>query len=87
MESFRKLELIYSNICGPISPTLNGQKRYLICFIDDFSKKSWVYFLTYKAYVFSVFKQFITSVEKAYGLSIKCLRIDHGGEFTSNEFK
>lgn len=50
-----KLELIHSDICGPISPTSNRQKRYLICFIDDFSRKVWVYFLAYKADAFSVF--------------------------------
>lgn len=79
--------MIHSDICGPISPTSNGQKRYLIYFIDDFSRKAWVYFFAYKVDAFSVFKQFRTCVEKAYGLSIKCLRTDRGGEFTSNEFK
>ena len=39
------LELIHSDICGPISPFSNGGKRYLITFIDDYTKKTWVYFL------------------------------------------
>ena len=81
-----KLELIYSDICGPISPTSNGGKRYLICFIDDFSRKAWVYFLVYKAYAFATFKQFKSGIEKQSGLRIKCLRTDRGGEFTSSEF-
>ena len=40
-----------------------------------------------KADVFNVFKQFKTMVEKKTGKSIKGLRTDNGGEFTSLEFK
>lgn len=81
-----KLELVHSDICGPISPTSNGGKRYLICFIDDFSRKAWVYFLAYKSDAFYTFKQFKNNVEKECGLPIKCLRTDRGGEFTSSDF-
>lgn len=81
-----KLELVHADICGPISPTSNGHKRYLICFIDDFSRKAWVNFLVNKSNAFAYFKLFKSSVEKETGLSIKCLRTDRGGEFTSKEF-
>jgi transposase InsO family protein len=40
-----------------------------------------------KADVFTVFKQFRYLVEKSIGRSIKCLRTDNGGEFTSMEFE
>lgn len=40
-----KLELIHSDVCGPIKPTSNGVNRYFIIFTYDFSRKSWVYFL------------------------------------------
>ena len=40
-----------------------------------------------KADVFNVFKQFKTMVEKKTSKSIKCLRTDNGGEFTSLEFE
>jgi transposase InsO family protein len=40
-----------------------------------------------KADVFTVFKQFRTLLEKSIGRSIKCLRTDNGGEFTSMEFE
>lgn len=35
----KALELVHSDICGPINPTSNGGKRYLITFIDDSSRK------------------------------------------------
>ena len=40
-----------------------------------------------KTDVFTIFKQFIALVEKSTGRSIKCLRTDNGGEFTSMEFE
>lgn len=82
----QKLELIHADICGPVTPISNSHKRYLICFIDDYSRKAWVQFLIDKSDAFASFKLFKNCVEKETGLDIKCLRTDRGGEFTSNEF-
>lgn len=43
------LELVHADICGPISPMSNSNKRYMISFIDDYSRKVWVYFLVEKS--------------------------------------
>ncbi|RDY03555.1 hypothetical protein CR513_12850, partial [Mucuna pruriens] len=43
-------------------------------------------FLTEKSEAFVIFKQYKNQVEKESDLSIKCLRTNHGGEFTSLEF-
>ena len=82
----QKLELVHSDICGPINPTSNSNKRYLLVFIDDFSRKAWVYFLVEKSEAFDCFKRFKAMVEKQTGLCVKGLRTDRGGEFCSNEF-
>jgi hypothetical protein len=81
-----KLELIHSDICGPISPQSNGGNRYFATFTDDYSRKTWIYLLKEKSAVFDVFKRFKSLVEKESSCSIQCLRTDRGGEFTSNEF-
>jgi transposase InsO family protein len=81
------LDYIHSDVWGP-SPTISyGGSSYFVTFIDDFSRKVWIYMLKSKADVFIVFKQFRTLVEKSIGRSIKCLRINNGGEFTSIEFE
>ena len=36
----RRLQLVHADICGPIKPISNSKKRYLISFIDDFSRKT-----------------------------------------------
>ncbi|KAL0313353.1 UNVERIFIED_CONTAM: Retrovirus-related Pol polyprotein from transposon TNT 1-94 [Sesamum radiatum] len=82
----QKLELIHADICGPITPISNSNKRYILLFIDDYIEKLGVHFLTEKSEAFNSFKCFKTMVEKETGLSIKCLRTDRGGEFNSNEF-
>jgi transposase InsO family protein len=80
------LQLVHTDICGPIKPISNNKKRYMITFIDDFSRKVWVYFLTEKSEAFVSLKNFKSLVEKATGSNIIGLRTDRGGEFTSNEF-
>lgn len=81
-----KLQLVHSDLCGPITPASSSGKRYLITFIDDYSRKVWVSFLSEKSHALEAFKIFKSSVEKETGCSIKGLRTDRGGEFTSHEF-
>lgn len=84
----QRLELIHTDLCGPISPISNSERKYVLCLINDYIRKVWSYILRAKSDTFVVFKIFKTFVEKETGLSIKCLRIDRGGggEFTSIEF-
>lgn len=83
----RQLQLVHSDICGPITPISHSGKRYILSFIDDFTRKTWVYFLHEKSEAFATFKIFKASVEKEIGAFITCLRTNRGGEFTSNEFR
>ena len=54
----QRLQLIHSDICGPISPISNSKKRYFLCFIDDFSRKAWVYLLAEKSEALHHFQYF-----------------------------
>jgi transposase InsO family protein len=82
----KKLELVHSDICGPITPNSNGGSRYFMTFTDDFSRKTWIFLLHDKASAFDEFKKFKVLVEKESNCQIMCLRTDRGGEFTSNDF-
>jgi hypothetical protein len=57
------LELIHTDIYGPITPNSLGKYRYFITFIDDFSRKAWIYFLKEKSEAFSIFKKFKMLIE------------------------
>nr|GEU30453.1 serine carboxypeptidase-like 16 [Tanacetum cinerariifolium] len=81
------LQLIHTDLCGPITPPSHGKNLYFMLFIDDYSRKTWVYFLNEKSQAFKAFKKFKAMVEKEKGLKIKSMRSDRGGEFLSKEFK
>lgn len=54
----------------------NGDHMYLITFIDNFSQKSWDYFLKQKANACKNFKIFKVYVKKQNGHTITILRIN-----------
>ena len=80
------LELIHTDICGPMQTRSIGGSWYFLIFVDDRSRYTWVYFIRRKSDVFEYFKEFKNMVEKETSNYIKILRSDQGGEFMSNEF-
>jgi hypothetical protein len=80
------LDLIHSYVCGsmPIA-SLNGYLYYVL-FIDDHSRKMWIYLLKSKDGVLVRFQEFKSQVENLIGRRIKVLRSDNGGEYTSRDF-
>ncbi len=84
--SSRPLQLVHSDVCGPMDESIGG-KRYFVSFIDDFSRYCAVYFLENKSKVFEKFKEFEAAVTNECGQSIGTLRTDNGGEFVSKEFE
>ncbi|CAL5350460.1 unnamed protein product [Camellia sinensis] len=81
------LSRVYSDVCGPIEVESLGGRKYFLTFIDDASRKVWVYVLKTKAEVFQHFQTFHAMVERETEKKLKCLRTDNGGEYTSKEFK
>jgi hypothetical protein len=54
----RRLELIHSYLCDPMSiPFANGNK-YIMSFINDYTRMCWVYLLKNKSQDFETFKFF-----------------------------
>ena len=74
------LDLVHSDLCEADSKSLGGA-RYFATFIDDHSRKTWVYVLKTKDQVLNVFKRFVALVERETGQKLKCLRTDNGGEY------
>jgi len=73
------LDLVYSDLCGLLKRSLGGG-QYFVTFIDDHSRKTWVYILN-KDYVLDVFKQHHALVERETGKKLKCIWTDNGGEY------
>ena len=82
-----KLELVHSDVWGPAPVPSLGGSRYYVTFIDDSTRKVWVYFMKNKSDVFMAFKKWKSQVELESSCKVKCLRSDNGGEYVRYEFK
>ena len=71
---------------GPMPSTSLSGYVYYVTFIDDYARKTWVYFLKSKDEVFGKFKEFKALVENFSERKIKTLKKDNGREYTSNKF-
>ena len=80
------LDIVHSDICGPMQTTSLSECVYYASFIDDYCRKTWIYFLKKKDEVFEKFKEFKALVENLSKKKIKTLRSDNGRECTSSEF-
>jgi hypothetical protein len=67
------LHLIHSELCGLLSSPPFSECKYLLNFIDDFSIRTWVYFLILKSKVFDKFLVYKALVEKQYGHQLQRL--------------
>ena len=80
------LDYVHSDVWGPTKEPSIGGSRYFVTFVDDFSKKVWVYLLKHKSEVFAKFRIWKAEVENQTGRKIKYLRYDNGTEYTDKKF-
>jgi hypothetical protein len=84
--SARILDLVHMDVCGPMTRRSLSGCEYYLTFIDDYSRKTWIYFLKAKSEVFTRFQEFRALVENQLGKRIKVLRSDNGGEYSLSHF-
>ncbi|KAK1608302.1 hypothetical protein QYE76_031975 [Lolium multiflorum] len=80
------LEIIHTDVCGPMSVASRGGYRYVLTFTDDLSRYGYIYLMKHKSETFEKFKEFQSEVENQRNKKIKFLRSDRGGEYLSYEF-
>ena len=86
MSSTFPLQLVHSDVWGLAPMTYVLGYRFYVIFVDDFTRFTWLFLLKHKFEVFT-FLHFKALVDNQFGSTIKTLRIDGGGEYTSNQFK
>jgi hypothetical protein len=57
------LELVHSDVFGPLSVPSLGGSIHNVSFIDDFSINTWIYLLRNKVEIFKKFKEFKSLLE------------------------
>ena len=81
------LEIIHSDMCGPMSVPVRGGYLYFITFTDNLSRYGYIYLMKQTSETFEKFKEFQNEVENHHDKKIKFLRSDHDGEYRSDEFR
>ena len=80
------LQLMHSDLCGPLPVVSFSSFKYFLTFIDDYSKCTWIYFLKLRSEVFDMFLAYKALVEKQSSQHILKLRSDNGVEYVNNNF-
>ena len=80
------LEYIHVDLWSPAKLQTNGDNRYFLSIIDDFSRRVWVYLLKSKDKKISKFKNWKVLMENQMSMRVKCLRTDNGLEFCNANF-
>ena len=69
------LDIVHSDVCGPMTTTSLSGYVYYVSFIDDYSRKTWINFLNGINEVFSKFKEFKDLIENLSEKKIKNTQI------------
>ncbi|KAH9684220.1 hypothetical protein KPL71_027928 [Citrus sinensis] len=80
------LEYVHSDVWGPTKTASIGESHYFVTFVDDFSRRVWVYTMRAKDEVLEIFVKWKKLVETQTGRKIKVIRFDNGGEYTFDPF-
>lgn len=84
----RPLELVHSDLFGPINTESYNKKRYVLTFIDDFTHFTVAYPLERKSEVARYFKVYMAMIAAHHPHSrISRFRCDNGREYISAKFK
>ena len=80
------LEIIHTDVCGPMSVEARGGYRHFLTLTDDLSRYRYIYLMKHKYETFEKFKEYQSEVESHRNKKIKFLQSDRGGEYLSYEF-
>jgi transposase InsO family protein len=83
------LELVHSDVCGHIREgDKSTPKRYIVTFIDDYSRFTWVAITSNKSgdTLLNQFVRYKVWAERYTGFQVKALRTDGGGEYNNDRF-
>ena len=69
------LEIIHTDVCGPMNVEARGGYRYVLTLTDDLSRYGYIYLMKHKFETFEKFKEFQSEVENQRDRKIKCLHL------------
>ena len=82
----KSFELLHMDLFGPTKTLSLSRCHYDFVIVDDFSRFTWVFFLSHKSSTFESFENFFNKIEHGNMNKICSILTDHGGEFDNNLF-
>ncbi|KAA0041482.1 Beta-galactosidase [Cucumis melo var. makuwa] len=85
----RSFTLVHSDVWRPSKDTTSSGKRWFVTFTDDHTRLTWVFLISEKFKVTSIFWDFHHTIETQFDSKIAILQSDNGREFQNhslNEF-
>jgi hypothetical protein len=87
VRAIQPLELIHSNICGPMNVKARHGASYFLTFIDDYTRYGYVQLIAHRYEALDCFKCFVAKVENQHEKRLKTLQTDRGREYLSDQFR
>ena len=84
-QSARPLELLHMDVCGPLPVASLGGSKYVVTFLDDFSRLSVVKPVARKSCVPDVVRATVELLENQSGVRLQKVRTDNGSEYVNSE--
>lgn len=85
--SSRVLELVHTDMCGPVAPEGFDGVKYYVTFIDDWSHFIMVYLIRSKDKVMECFQEYEAFVTAKFERPISRLKCDKGGEYRNRRLE
>ncbi|GJZ11616.1 putative ribonuclease H-like domain-containing protein [Tanacetum coccineum] len=82
--STKPLFMLHMDLFGPTFVSSLMHKKYCLVVTDDFSRFSWVFFLSTKDETSEILKNFIKEIENLVDKKVKIIRSDNGTEFKNH---
>ncbi|GJU20081.1 putative ribonuclease H-like domain-containing protein [Tanacetum coccineum] len=79
------IRILHMDLFGPTSIRSINHKIYFLVVTDDYSRFSWVFFLSTKDETSGILKTFITGIENQINHKVKIIKCDNGSEFKNND--
>ena len=88
----KPFDLVHTDVAGPIEPASLEGSRFCICFVDDYSGVTYLYFMKNKSDSVKATLRFLSDISpmginvKTIKSNVKAIRSDNGGEYTSQAY-
>ena len=79
-------ELVHTDVWGPCHTASTLGFQYFVTFIDDYSRRTWLFLMKNRAKLYSIFHKFYAEILTQFSISIRVLHSDNVKEHFSAPF-